>query len=125
MQKTVNKMTVQRLLIYLGITPKTNGYRYLTAAILLKLDSRPGDMSMGAVCNAVGETNKCKGAAVERCMRSAITGAFKKTQLSGLNDLYNAYVVSDRAPTLSDFIMYVVEYLDSFYGDDDTAAFSF
>ncbi len=118
MQKQVNKMTVQRLLIRLGVTPKSNGYRYLTLAIMLKLASRPGDIGMGNLCIRVGRENGVTAASVERCMRFAVTRAYNQNQLSGINDLYNAYVITE-APTLSDFIMYIVEYLDSFYQYDD------
>ncbi len=37
MKKQVNKATVQKLLISLGVAPSMNGYRYLTSAILLKI----------------------------------------------------------------------------------------
>lgn len=118
MEKPVNKMTVQRLLINLGITPKSNGYRYLTLAILYKLANRPGDIGIGKLCAKVGEANNASSAAVERCMRFAISRTYDRNKLSGINELYDAYIITE-LPTLSDFIMYIVEYLDSFYQDDD------
>lgn len=118
MEKPVNKMIVQRLLIHLGITPKSNGYRYLTQTVMTELSSRPRNIGMGRVCASVGAANGTTAAAVERCMRLAVLRAYDRNKLSGVNDLYNAYVITE-APTLSDFVMLIVEYLDSFYQYDD------
>lgn len=118
MEKQVNKMTIQRLLINLGITPKSNGYRYLTTAILLKLESRPGDIAMCKLYARVGACHNVSATSVERCMRFSITRTYNTNQLTGINELYNAYIITE-IPTLSDFIMYIVEYLDSFYRYDD------
>ena len=118
MEKLVNDMTVQRLLINLGITPKSNGYRYLTAAIMIKLSSRPGDIAMCKLYKRVSERFRVTTASVERCMRFAVTRTYNANQLIGINDLYDAVIISD-TPTLSDFITYIVEYLYSFYQHDD------
>lgn len=118
MEKQVTRMTVQRLLISLGVTPKSNGYRYLTSAIMIKLEKRPGDVTMLRLCEQLGAENNATAASVERSMRFAIERVYNLNKLSGINDLFNAYVIT-KSPTLSDFIMYLVEYLDSFYQFDD------
>lgn len=118
MEKQVNKMTVRRLLINLGIAPKTNGYGYLASAISIKLESRPDDITMTALYKRIAEENQVTTASVERCMRFAVGRAYNTNKLTGINDLYNAYVITE-VPMLSDFIMYIVEYLYTFYRYDD------
>lgn len=118
MEKPVNKMTVQKLLITAGVTPKSNGYRYLTTAILLLLESRPGGIAMCKLYKKVGEVHEVSASSVERCMRFAVTRTYDLNGLSLINELYNAMIITE-APTLSDFIMYIVEYLYSFYQFDD------
>lgn len=114
MEKQVKKTTVQKLLIDLGITPKTSGYGYLTLAIMHKLDCRPGDISMCRLYEFVGKAYNTTAASAERCMRFAVSRAYNMTKFYGLNKLYNASIIT-RLPMLSEFIMYIVEYLDVFY----------
>lgn len=118
MEKQIDKITVRRLLISLGITPKSNGYKYLTSAILKKLAARPADIPMFKLCGLIAAEYGVTASSVERCMRFAVTRTYDLNKLSGINDLYNFYVIND-SPTLSDFIMYLVEYFDSFYHYDD------
>lgn len=118
MEKQVNKKTVQRLLINLGIAPKTNGYGYLTSAISIELERRPGDVPMGKLCEMIATEYHVSPSSVERCMRFAIGRAYNRNKLAGINDLFDAYIITD-VPMLSDFIMYIAEYLYTFYKYDD------
>lgn len=118
MEKQVNKMTVQRLLINLGITPKCNGYRYMATAITVKLSTRYRNMPMFKLYELTGCEHNVSGASVERGMRSAISRAYNSNKLLMINELYDFNIITE-CPTVSDFIMYLVEYLDSFYQYDD------
>ena len=118
MEKVVTKAVVQRLMIILGITPKGNGYKYLPAAIMLKLESRPDNIVMTEVCRIIGEAHNVSAKSVEKSMRFAVSRAYGVNKLEGINDMYNATVITAE-PTLADFVMYVVEYLYTFYQYDD------
>lgn len=73
-QKLVDKKTVQRLLIHLGIAPKTNGYGYLATAITLRLECRNAEMRMKELYARVAREFRVSAASVERCMRFAEIG---------------------------------------------------
>ena len=118
MEKCVNKQTVQRLLIHLGVAPKTNGYGYLTSAIAIQLQSRPRSKSMRKLCEEVALENRVTPSSVERCMRFSVARAYNATRLAGINEIYNADIINE-VPMLSDFITYIVEYFDTFYRYDD------
>ena len=116
MKKQVNKATVQKLLISLGVAPSMNGYRYLTSAILLKIARE--SITLCGLYSEVAKLQNTTASAVERCMRFAVMRVYNANKLEGLNDLYNANIICE-LPRLSDFIMYIVEYLCCFYQDDE------
>ncbi len=117
MEKQISKTTVQKLLIYVGIAPKTSGYGYLTTAIMTELEYRPKDIAMCKLYALVGENHGTTASAVERSMRFAIIRAYNLTGLVGLNLLYKLNII-DTAPMLSEFISYMVHYLEVYYESD-------
>ena len=118
MKKEVTKLTVQRLLIQLGVLPKTNGYKYLVSAIWSELIARPESIPMEKLQMHIGKLYGVSATSVERCMRYSIFVAYNATKLAGINTLYNMQIIT-ALPKLSDFITYIVEYLDCFYQSDD------
>ena len=118
MNKPIDKITIQRLLIRMGIVPKSNGYPYLTAAISLMLSLRPEQPNVTSVYARIAQTFGVSQASVERCMRFAIVHTFAGNKLELINEMYNASIITAQ-PTVSEFLYYVVEYLYTFYPYDD------
>lgn len=117
MEKQVNKTTVQKILIGLGVSPSIGGYDCLTSAIMIKFACR--QMRMGMLYAEVGKINGISATAAERCMRFAVSRLYNINRLSGINELYNAKVIS-YVPSLSEFIMYIVEYLCLYFDERES-----
>ena len=118
MNNPINKRTIQRLMIRMGISPKSNGYPYLTAAVHWMFLQRPALPSATSVYAEIATMHGVTQASVERSMRFAIGRAFDVSRLELINEMYNASVIT-QVPTVSEFLYYIVEYLYTFYPHDD------
>ena len=118
MNRSISKITIQRLMIRMGISPKSNGYPYLTAAVHWMFLQRPALPTASAVYAEIATMHGVTTASVERCMRFAVGRAFDSSGLELINEMYNASVITE-VPTVSEFLYYIVEYLYTFYPYDD------
>ncbi len=118
MNKQVGRITVQRILLFLGFSPKLEGYRHLIDAILELYGLYPLKLSVNAICSKLSSAEKLSGDAVEKRMKYAVERTYKQNDLDGVNTMYNASVLT-QCPTLYEFLMLITEYLHSFYKNDD------
>lgn len=96
------KLQISSELNKIGINPKSMGYKYLTAAILIVIDNpRPN------LCGFIGQQYGKTETSVERAMQNAISSAWKHSDMEELSKHYQAKIRSEKGvPTVMEFIYY-------------------
>lgn len=92
---------------YVGINPKSVGYKYLTDAILLSLENCEHIDKYSSLTTIIAKKYKKNIASVERGMQNAINRAWCTTDIDDLFLHYTAKINSSKGvPTLTEFICY-------------------
>lgn len=102
---------IMRELDFVGISPKSKGYIYLTDAILLMIKS-----PTQSICSAIADKHSKSEPSVERAMQNAINRAWKTSNTEDLLTHYTAQIHSEKgAPTITEFICYYANKLKTEY----------
>lgn len=102
---------ITRELDYVGISPKSVGYTYLTEAIQIMMKQHTQNIS-----SIIAEKYNKSEPSVERAMQNAINRAWKTSNIEDLLQHYTAKVNSFKGnPTITEFICYYANKLKNEY----------
>lgn len=109
-QRRITKL-IMRELDFVGISPKSKGYIYLTDAIMLMIKS-----PTQSICSVIADKHSKSEPSVERAMQNAINRAWKTSNTEDLYAHYTAQIHSEKgAPTITEFICYYANKLKTEY----------
>lgn len=101
------KSIIYTELNYVGISPKSVGYKYLTDAILLSIEAGEVTNLQHTLLTKIAQKYKKSVFSVERGMQNAINRAWSTTDIDDLLLHYTAKINSSKGvPTLMEFICY-------------------
>ena len=91
-------------IIQIGVSPKSVGFRYLSDAVLIKLQDANAN-----IYNVLGPKYKKSDPSIERAMQYAINRAWRTGDPDELLANYTARVNSERGvPTIMEFVFFYV-----------------
>lgn len=107
-QKTQRlRRIISKELNYVGISPKSVGYKYLTDAILLSIENANDTEKQPHLSTIISKKYKKTVASIERGMQNAINRAWCTADIEDLLLHYTAKINSSKGvPTLTEFICY-------------------
>lgn len=108
-QRILHRITAE--LDYVGINPKSSGYKYLTDAIMITMDKPTPN-----IAKLLGEKYGKTEDGVKRAMVGAINRAWKQTDINDLLYHYTAKIHSEKGiPTINEFVYYYANKLNNDY----------